>query len=78
MQVANQQLVKQPYNKAYEVGRKRAIEEVLLRTPQQLAEENAVRGGILRCFLVCVCVRARVHDCVCVSVAVCVCTHVCI
>mmetsp|Transcript_29148 Transcript_29148/g.74368 ORF Transcript_29148/g.74368 Transcript_29148/m.74368 type:complete len:433 (-) Transcript_29148:246-1544(-) len=40
--IANQVLVKHPFNKQHEVDRKRAIEQMLERTAEQLAEENAL------------------------------------
>ncbi len=44
-QVANHPLVRHPFNKALEAERKKAVEALLLRTPQQAAEENAVSGA---------------------------------
>ncbi|GFH06622.1 SANT domain-containing protein, partial [Haematococcus lacustris] len=40
--VANQVLVKHPFNKAAEIERKKAIEAMLKRTHAQVAEDNAV------------------------------------
>jgi hypothetical protein len=44
-QVANQILVRHPFNKAAEVQRKAAVEAVLKRTHAQVAEENAVSAS---------------------------------
>lgn len=44
-QVANEVLVRHPYNKEQDVERKRGIEIMQARTRAQLEDENAVRGG---------------------------------
>lgn len=49
--VANNSLVRNPFNKGQEVERKRALEALLCRTVEQAAEENAVSVRLGRCCL---------------------------